>query len=270
MDGQATNTYGDGLAMWLTEERATAGPVFGSKDYFTGLGIFFDTFANARHVGWVRTQHCRQKGRPTDVHCPSRAQPYSFPRIMAMNGNGVESYRGDKDGANQELAGCSIDIRRTRVASKAKLTFVKDVYLELKVQHSEWDEWETCFKLEDVKLPQRPYLGYSALTGDVSDAHDVVSVSSSSIVYKNRSYSELAAERLKHFPKDGSKSPYDTSSSRRGGGLFSSTGGFLAGFFHGIFTFLWFLIKWGLVVAVIAGLAVVGLRWRKARDAKRF
>lgn len=50
VDGQATNTYGDGLAMWLTDERAQSGPVFGSKDYFTGLGIFFDTFANARHV----------------------------------------------------------------------------------------------------------------------------------------------------------------------------------------------------------------------------
>lgn len=190
---------------------------------------------------------------------------------MAMLGNGVESYRGDKDGANQELAGCSIDIRRTRVASKAKLTFVRNVYLELQVQHSEWDEWETCFKLEDVKLPERPYLGFSALTGDVSDAHDVISVSSSSIVYKERSYAELEAERRKHFPKDGSKSPYDKSSkSRSGKGLFSSTGGFLAGFFHGLFTLLWFLVKWGLVVAVIAGLGVVFLRWRKARDAKRF
>lgn len=42
--------YGDGFAMWLTHERATAGPVFGNRDHFTGLGIIFDTFANARHV----------------------------------------------------------------------------------------------------------------------------------------------------------------------------------------------------------------------------
>ena len=40
----------DGMAMWLTQGRAEKGPVFGSKDYFDGLGIFFDTYANARHV----------------------------------------------------------------------------------------------------------------------------------------------------------------------------------------------------------------------------
>lgn len=38
------------MAMWLTQERAQPGPVFGSKDYFTGLGIIIDTFANSRHV----------------------------------------------------------------------------------------------------------------------------------------------------------------------------------------------------------------------------
>lgn len=108
IDGKAHTTFGDGLAMWLTEERAQPGPVFGSKDYFTGLGIFFDTFANARH-------------------------PYAFPRIMAMLGNGVESYRVMKDGANQELAGCSMDIRRTHVATKARLTFVEGVFLEVRV-----------------------------------------------------------------------------------------------------------------------------------------
>lgn len=50
VDGKASTTFGDGFALWLTEERAQTGPVFGSKDYFTGLGVFFDTFANARHV----------------------------------------------------------------------------------------------------------------------------------------------------------------------------------------------------------------------------
>lgn len=121
VDGAGSHTFGDGMALWLASERdrAQSGPVFGSKDYFTGLGIFIDTFANARH-------------------------PYSFPRIMAMMGNGVESYRVDKDGANQELGGCSLDIRKTKVATKGRLTFVKDVYLELEIQYDEWDEWDSC------------------------------------------------------------------------------------------------------------------------------
>lgn len=241
IDGHAPTTYGDGLAMWLTQERAQSGPVFGSKDYFTGLGIFFDTFANARH-------------------------PYSFPRIMAMQGNGVESYRGSKDGAGQELAGCSLDIRRAKVATKARLTMVQDVFLELKLQYQEWDEWEECFKLENVKIPSNPYLGFSALTGDVSDAHDIVSVSSNSIVFKQRGFAELEAERRKHFPKDGSSAAGDKGKSRRR----YSTKHFFSGFFSGLFGLVWFLVKWGLVVAAIAGAVVVFLRWRKTRDAKRF
>jgi mannose-binding lectin 2 len=50
IDGKAGVTFGDGLAVWLTDDRAEPGPVFGNKDKFRGLGVFFDTYANARHV----------------------------------------------------------------------------------------------------------------------------------------------------------------------------------------------------------------------------
>jgi Legume-like lectin family len=61
ISGSDSRLYGDGLALWLTTERAQPGPVFGSKgeqhnrvssnqgrwkkssDHFTGLGIFLDT-----------------------------------------------------------------------------------------------------------------------------------------------------------------------------------------------------------------------------------
>lgn len=37
--------------VWLTKQRSTPGPVFGSVDNFEGLGIFFDTYDNERaHV----------------------------------------------------------------------------------------------------------------------------------------------------------------------------------------------------------------------------
>ena len=36
--------YGDGLAIWLTKDRMVHGSVFGSIDYFQGLGIFLDTY----------------------------------------------------------------------------------------------------------------------------------------------------------------------------------------------------------------------------------
>jgi hypothetical protein len=44
------------MAVWFTTERAKVGPVFGFIDKFEGLGIFFDTYANARHPvsGWSK------------------------------------------------------------------------------------------------------------------------------------------------------------------------------------------------------------------------
>lgn len=75
--------HGDGMAMWLTKEHATPGPVFGSTDNFNGLGIFIDTYKNSR---------------PGVV----------FPYVMGMFGNGSVPYDKDHDGKDNELGGCSV------------------------------------------------------------------------------------------------------------------------------------------------------------------
>lgn len=75
--------HGDGMAIWLTEERAQPGKVFGFRDYFKGLGVFIDTYKNQR---------------PGTV----------FPYVMAMVGNESTSYDKDHDGKENEIAGCSV------------------------------------------------------------------------------------------------------------------------------------------------------------------
>lgn len=41
--------------MWLTKQRMSEGPVFGSVDKFEGLGVFFDTYDNERaHVSLLK------------------------------------------------------------------------------------------------------------------------------------------------------------------------------------------------------------------------
>lgn len=80
------NLHADGMAMWLTKQRATPGPVFGSTDRFEGLGIFFDTYKN---------------NRPGTV----------FPYVMAMMGDGQTTYDKAHDGKDNELAGCSVCVR---------------------------------------------------------------------------------------------------------------------------------------------------------------
>lgn len=79
----AGNLHGDGMAIWLTKERATTGVVFGSTDHFNGLGVFIDTYKNQR---------------PGIV----------FPYVMAMMGNGTVSYDKEHDGKDNEIAGCSV------------------------------------------------------------------------------------------------------------------------------------------------------------------
>jgi len=82
INGQG-NLFGDGFAMWVTTDRAQQGPVFGNKDKFEGLGIFFDTYKN---------------NRPGVV----------FPYVMAMLGDGHTTYDQGHDGKANELAGCSV------------------------------------------------------------------------------------------------------------------------------------------------------------------
>ena len=77
------NLHGDGFALWLTKQRASPGPVFGSVDRFEGFGIFFDTYKNGRAGA-------------------------SFPYVLAMMGDAKTTYDQAHDGKANELAGCSV------------------------------------------------------------------------------------------------------------------------------------------------------------------
>ncbi|KAF5383507.1 hypothetical protein D9757_006147 [Collybiopsis confluens] len=157
ISGESGHLFGDGMAIWLTVDRAQPGPVFGSKNEFRGLGIFLDTYANARHT-------------------------YAFPRIVAIRGDGQLTYNNGNDGDGQEVGACSANYRRTNVATKLKITYVKDTFLDIKVQYQAWDEWTDCIYVEGISLPQSPFLGFSAMTGDVADAHDIIAVTTYSAI----------------------------------------------------------------------------------------
>jgi mannose-binding lectin 2 len=56
ISGHAPSLFGDGFAFFYVTEKYQEGPVFGFKDQFTGLGVFFDTFANGQHDVSLETQ----------------------------------------------------------------------------------------------------------------------------------------------------------------------------------------------------------------------
>ncbi|MCJ1479884.1 hypothetical protein MMC06_000038 [Schaereria dolodes] len=146
------NLHGDGMALWLTKQRATPGPVFGSTDRFEGLGIFIDTYKN---------------NRPGVV----------FPYVMAMLGDGQTSYDKGNDGKDNELAGCSArGLRGASIPTKGRLTYFQDQSLKLELQYKTDDTWTLCFETEALAIPSVSYLGFSAETGELSDNFDLISV----------------------------------------------------------------------------------------------
>ncbi|CCU82122.1 lectin family integral membrane protein,putative [Blumeria hordei DH14] len=154
----AGNLHGDGFAMWLTKQRATPGPVFGSTDKFEGIGIFFDTYKN---------------NRPGTI----------FPYVMAMIGDGVKSYDKSNDGKANEFMGCSAKgIRDALIPTKARLVYFQDKSLRLDLQYKVEGQWDLCFEtLDPPAIPSVAYLGFSAETGELSDNHDLIAVSTKNL-----------------------------------------------------------------------------------------
>ena len=72
-------------------------------------------------------------------------------------------------------------LRGGSIPTKIRLTYYQEVSLKVELQYKAADEWTECFETEAIKLPQSAYLGFSAETGELSDNHDIISVSSSNL-----------------------------------------------------------------------------------------
>ncbi|XP_030758886.1 vesicular integral-membrane protein VIP36 [Sitophilus oryzae] len=144
--------FGDGLAIWYTKDRLQDGPVFGSKDFFSGLAIFLDTYSN--HNGPHNHQH---------------------PYISAMINNGTMHYDHDRDGTHTQLAGCEAKFRNLNYDTYIAIRYENDV-LTVSTDIENKAAWRECFKIEGVQLPTGYYIGASASTGDLSDTHDILAI----------------------------------------------------------------------------------------------
>ncbi|KAJ3179053.1 hypothetical protein HDU85_005008 [Gaertneriomyces sp. JEL0708] len=210
-----TGMHGDGFAFWYTREREQRGPVFGNKDYFQGLGVFFDTYANARHK-------------------------HGFPYINAMTNDGKLSYDVGDDGAKTQIGGCSSNFRQRDHPTRAKITYVKSDYLKVEVDVKGSGQWEDCFTSYNVTLPLNGHFGFTALTGDASDTHDLLSVTSYGISKPNHLMPKLNDQ------------PLATTQASNAG--------------WGFFTKLFFLIA----LSAVGYVAYVALKKRETSSYKRF
>ncbi|XP_036323861.1 vesicular integral-membrane protein VIP36 isoform X1 [Rhagoletis pomonella] len=150
--GKGNELYGDGFAIWYTKERMQTGPVFGSKDYFSGLAVILDTYSN--HNGPHNHQH---------------------PYLSAMINNGTWTYDHDRDGTHTQLEGCEVRFRNVDYDTHVSIRYENDV-LSISTDMENRGEWKNCFVVNDVELPTGYFLGLSATTGDLSDSHDILGI----------------------------------------------------------------------------------------------
>lgn len=146
------NLNGDGLGIWYTRDRMQTGPVFGSSDQFSGLGVFVDTYPNEEK------QHER-----------------IFPYLSAMVGNGSISYDHSRDGRPNELGGCSAHVRNLNHDTFLVIRYLRR-RLTVMIDIDGKNEWRDCIDVPGVRLPLHYHFGASSATGDLTDNHDIVSL----------------------------------------------------------------------------------------------
>lgn len=140
----------DGLAFWYTAEKGDyTGDVFGSSDRWVGLGIFFDSFDNDNK--------------------------HNNPYISAVLNDGTKRFDHQNDGSTQLLSGCLRDFRNKPFPTRAKIEYYNNILTVLfhNGMTNNDQDYEMCFRAENVVLPKNGHFGLSAATGGLADDHDV-------------------------------------------------------------------------------------------------
>ncbi|VDK53705.1 unnamed protein product [Cylicostephanus goldi] len=133
----------DGMAIWYTAQMGSIGPVFGANDFWTGMGIFMDSFDNDG-----------QKNNPI---------------IALMINDGTRSYDHQTDGSQQILASCQRDFRNKPYPVHLRIEYLKNVltvYVDDGMQQT--PRFELCMRAENILLPRNGHFGMSAATGGLA------------------------------------------------------------------------------------------------------
>ncbi|KAJ1506243.1 hypothetical protein HMI54_005233 [Coelomomyces lativittatus] len=141
----------DGLAFWFTPSTYENGQAMGFKTTWNGLGIIIDTYDNADYG-------------------------FSVPKIIGIVNDGTKKYNKDSNGKEIETASCEMDVKDQSYKTIARIRYHKDRFLSLEFSTKEQDLWKSCFHLTNVTLPSSGYLGFTGLTGGLSENHDIMYV----------------------------------------------------------------------------------------------
>ncbi|KAJ3404069.1 Protein ERGIC-53, partial [Chytridiales sp. JEL 0842] len=141
---------GEGLAVWYAKDKGVEGGIYGSKDLWNGLGLFFDT-------------------------ADQRENRYT-PFIYAVVNDGTIELGQKYDYLRHSIGGCFRDYRNAPSPVWGRLTYAnRTLQLDIDLRQDGYAFTE-CFSAKNVDLPVGYHFGVSAMTGDsYSDDHDIIS-----------------------------------------------------------------------------------------------
>lgn len=88
--------------------------------------------------------------------------------------------------------------------TKIRMTYYQETSLKVELQYKAVDEWTECFETEAIKLPQTAYFGFSAETGELTDNHDIIAVTSHNL-HIRQDRSSAASKKPKPYNPGGEK-----------------------------------------------------------------
>ncbi|RIB02497.1 legume-like lectin family-domain-containing protein [Gigaspora rosea] len=178
---------GRGIAFWYIKEQSKGGSLFGCRDKWDGLAIFFETVDHSR----------------------KRENPY----IMAHINDGSTSYNSISDPIAAKMAGCYRMFRNTQEPIFAKISYINST-LQLSIDPNyEGRSYNACFTKLGVSLPSGYYFGVSASAeGATPDDHDILSFETyeiNPIETSDRPLRPHEAEKAKKSPSESFEIPED-------------------------------------------------------------
>ena len=131
-----------------------------------------------------------------------------------------------------------------------RVTFIQDRFLKVELQYKNVDEWTECFTTGPITLPGICYLGFSSETGELSDNHDIISVSTTN-KYATRQYTEGQKQEANRPGRNKGKG-YSATSSQSSG------------------SWNWFFLKIVLLFVICVGGYVGWTMYRTSKRSSRF
>lgn len=139
------------------------GTALGGPNKFDGLAVFFDTYKNHQFKG--------------------KRHPY----VYGFINNNSKDY-DDITTEDVEGQGCHIPLRNEDPevldTTIARITY-KLNKLSVVMQPDGADDWVKCFQINKVTLPSEGFFGVTAMTGDLVDKHQMVSIEVFSRIFED-------------------------------------------------------------------------------------